>query len=192
MILIIILFAPILLNKLKVPHLLGLIIVGVLVGPFGFNLLARDSSIIVSGTVGLLYIMFLAGLEMDMHDFKKNSGKSFISGMYTFLTPMTLGFVAGYYVLHFSLFSSILLASMLASHTLITYPIITKFGVLKNRAVTITVGGTMITDTLVLLVLAVIVGVATGEVNQEFWIRLSTSITVFAVLVLVLFPLIAR
>ncbi|HCF63520.1 MAG TPA: sodium:proton antiporter, partial [Chitinophagaceae bacterium] len=140
-ILFIILFAPILLNKLKIPHLIGLIIAGALIGPNGFNLMLRDSSIILYGTVGLLYIMFLAGLEIDIADFKKNSIKSLYFGMLTFLFPMGIGFVAGYYVLHFSLMTSILLASMFASHTLIVYPILSKYGVVKNRAVNITVCG---------------------------------------------------
>lgn len=117
LILVIILSAPLLLNKLKIPHLLGLIIAGAIIGPNGLNLVLRDSSIILSGTAGLLYIMFLAGLEIDMGDFKKNSGRSFVFGMYTFLIPMALGIVAGLYVLHFSMETSILLASMFASHT---------------------------------------------------------------------------
>ena len=98
LILVIILSAPLLLNKLKIPHLLGLIIAGAIIGPNGLNLVLRDSSIILSGTAGLLYIMFLAGLEIDMGDFKKNSGRSFVFGMYTFLIPMALGIVAGLYV----------------------------------------------------------------------------------------------
>ena len=97
LILVIILSAPLLLNKLKIPHLLGLIIAGAIIGPNGLNLVLRDSSIILSGTAGLLYIMFLAGLEIDMGDFKKNSGRSFVFGMYTFLIPMALGIVAGLY-----------------------------------------------------------------------------------------------
>ena len=155
LILVIILSAPLLLNKLKIPHLLGLIIAGAIIGPNGLNLVLRDSSIILSGTAGLLYIMFLAGLEIDMGDFKKNSGRSFVFGMYTFLIPMALGIVAGLYVLHFSMETSILLASMFASHTLIAYPIISKLGITKDKSVTITVGGTMITDMLALLVLTV-------------------------------------
>lgn len=88
LILVIILSAPLLLNKLKIPHLLGLIIAGAIIGPNGLNLVLRDSSIILSGTAGLLYIIFLAGLEIDMGDFKKNSGRSFVFGMYTFLIPI--------------------------------------------------------------------------------------------------------
>lgn len=192
LILFIILFAPILLNKLRIPHLIGLIIAGAIIGPNGLNLMERDMSIILFGTVGLLYIMFLAGLEIDLADFKKNSGKSLVFGLLTFLIPMGLGTAAGVYLLDFSLPTSVLLASMFASHTLIAYPIVSKLGVAKNRAVNVTVGGTMITDTLALLVLAVIAGMQTGEINQEFWIRLGVSVVVFGLIVMLLFPIIGR
>ena len=189
---VLILSAPLLLNKLKIPHLLGLIIAGAIIGPNGLNLVLRDSSIILSGTAGLLYIMFLAGLEIDMGDFKKNSGRSFVFGMYTFLIPMALGIVAGLYVLHFSMETSILLASMFASHTLIAYPIISKLGITKDKSVTITVGGTMITDMLALLVLTVIVGMATGVIGEHFWTRLSISIVIFVLFVVIAFPIAGR
>jgi Kef-type K+ transport system membrane component KefB len=192
LILFIILFAPILLNKLKIPYLIGLIIAGAIIGPNGLNLMLRDSSIILFGTVGLLYIMFLAGLEIDLADFRKNSGKSLVFGLYTFLIPMTIGIITSYYLLEYTLPTSILLASMFASHTLIAYPIISKLGVTKNRAVNIAVGGTLITDTLALLVLAAIVGMSTGIVNQEFWIRLGVSVIAFSAAVMFLFPLIGR
>ena len=192
LLLIIILFAPLLLNKIKVPHLLGLIIAGAVIGPNGFNLLARDSSIVVTGTTGLLYIMFLAGLEIDMGDFKKNKWKSLTFGIYTFLVPFALGFAGAYYLLDFNILTSVLFASLFSSHTLIAYPLVSKIGVAKNLAVNITVGGTMITDILALLVLAACVGMAQGEVGQEFWIRLSVSIILFGVVVLVVFPIIAR
>ena len=192
LILVIILSAPLLLNKLKIPHLLGLIIAGAIIGPNGLNLVLRDSSIILSGTAGLLYIMFLAGLEIDMGDFKKNSGRSFVFGMYTFLIPMALGIVAGLYVLHFSMETSILLASMFASHTLIAYPIISKLGITKDKSVTITVGGTMITYMLALLVLTVIVGMATGVIGEHFWTRLSISIVIFVLFVVIAFPIAGR
>lgn len=192
LILLIILAAPLLLNKLRIPHLLGLIIAGAIIGPHGFNLVLRDSSIILSGTAGLLYIMFLAGLEIDMADFKRNSTKSLAFGMYTFLIPMILGTVVGIWVLRFNVLTSVLLASMFASQTLIAYPIISKLGISKNKAVSITVGGTMITDTLALLVLTIIVGMATGQVNDMFWIRLGVSILIFALIVLFGFPFIGR
>lgn len=191
-ILVIILGAPLLLNRLKIPHLLGLIIAGAIIGPHGFNLVLRDSSIIMSGTAGLLYIMFLAGMEIDMNDFKRNSLKSLTFGMYTFLIPMLVGTAVGRWVLDFSWMTSVLLASMFASHTLIAYPIISKYGIVKNPAVGITVGGTMVTDMLALLVLTIVVGMTVGEVNSVFWIRLGLSIIVFSAVILFLFPLLTR
>jgi len=192
LILFIILFAPILLNKLKIPHLIGLIIAGAIIGPHGLNLMLRDSSIILFGTVGLLYIMFLAGLEIDLANFKKNSGKSVVFGLFTFVIPMVLGTVSGIYILDFSVPTSVLLASMFASHTLIAYPIVSKLGISKNRAVTVAVGGTLITDTLALLVLAVIAGMATGNLSNEFWIKLGSSVVVFGLVVAFGFPVIGR
>ena len=191
-ILLIILGAPLLLNKIRIPPLLGLIIAGAVIGPHGFNLVLRDSSIILSGTAGLLYIMFLAGLEIDMGDFKRNSLRSLTFGLYTFCVPMALGIVAGYYLLGFSWLTSVLLASMFASHTLIAYPIISKLGISKNNAVCITVGGTMITDTLALLVLTIVVALSTGNADDMFWVRLGLSITAFTLFVLLGFPLIGR
>lgn len=191
-ILFIILFAPILLNRIKIPQLIGLIIAGAIIGPNGLNLLERDSSVVLFGTVGLLYIMFLAGLEIDMADFKKNKNKSIVFGLYTFVIPMVLGTLSGIYVLGFGVLTSVLLASMFASHTLIAYPIISKLGVVKNKAVNITVGGTVITDTLALLVLAVIVAMSSGELTNDFWIRMGISILIFAVIVIFGFPILGR
>jgi Kef-type K+ transport system membrane component KefB len=191
-ILFIILFAPILLNRIKIPQLIGLIIAGAIIGPNGLNLLERDSSVVLFGTVGLLYIMFLAGLEIDMGDFKKNKNKSIVFGLFTFSIPMLLGFLSGIYVLGFEVLTSILLASMFASHTLIAYPILSKMGVVKNKAVNITVGGTVITDTLALLVLAIIVAMSSGELTNDFWIRMGVSILVFSAIVIFGFPILGR
>jgi len=192
LVLIIILAAPLLLNKIKVPHLLGLIIAGAIIGPNGFNVLARDSSIVVTGTTGLLYIMFLAGLEIDMGDFKKNKWKSLGYGAYAFIFPFILGFLGSYYLLGFSSLTSVLFASLFSSQTLITYPLVSKLGIAKNRAVNITVGGTMITDIATLLVLAVVVGMVQGDVGTSFWVKLLVSIILFSLIVLMIFPIIGR
>ncbi|AZI33435.1 cation:proton antiporter [Kaistella carnis] len=191
-VLIIILSAPLLLNKIKVPHLLGLIIAGAVVGPNGFNILSRDSSIVVTGTTGLLYIMFLAGLEIDLAEFKKNKWKSMGFGAYTFFIPFTIGIAAAHFILDFNWLTSFLFASIFSSHTLISYPLVSKLGVVKNRAVNVTVGGTVITDIATLLVLAIVVGMTTGEVNAAFWTKLSVGIILFAAIVLFGFPIIAR
>jgi Kef-type K+ transport system membrane component KefB/nucleotide-binding universal stress UspA family protein len=191
-ILLIILLTPILFNRVKIPHLLGLIIAGAIIGPYGFNLITRDSSIILSGTAGLLYIMFLAGLEIDIADFKKNAGKSTLLGLYGFLIPMILGTLGGLYILNYSFLTSILMASMFSSHTLITYPIVSKLGIVKNKAVNITVGSTLITNVLALLVLAVVVGMASGKIDQYFALRLSVSFLIFSAIIMVAFPILAR
>lgn len=192
LVLFIILFAPILFNKIKVPHIIGLIIAGVIVGPYGFNLLSRDSSIVLFGTVGLLYIMFLAGLEIDLSEFKKNSNKILFFGLVTFLFPFILGTLASYYVLGYGFTSSMLLASMFSTHTLVAYPIASRYGVARNRAVTLTVGGTMITDILALLILAIIVGTTKEEVNSTFWFTLGVSCLMFVGVVFFVFPIIIR
>jgi Kef-type K+ transport system membrane component KefB len=191
-VILIVLLAPILLNKLKIPHLIGLIIAGAAIGPNGFGILERDSSIVVSGTTGLLYIMFLAGLEIDLIEFKKNKWKSVGFGLYTFCIPMIIGTLSSYYILHFDWMTSVLLGSLISSHTLLAYPIASKLGITKDKSVNITVGGTMITDTLALLVLAAIVGMTRGEAGTAFWIRLGSSILAFGLIVLLVFPVIAR
>ena len=192
LVLFIILFAPILFNKIKVPHIIGLILAGVIVGPYGLNLLQRDSSIVLFGTVGLLYIMFLAGLEIDLTEFKKNRTKIFVFGMATFLLPLVLGSLASYYVLGFDIMPSVLLASMFSTHTLISYPIASRYGVTKNKAVTLTIGGTMITDILALLILAAVAGMTKEEVNSSFWVSLGLSTLLFVVTVFFGFPIIIR
>ncbi len=192
LLLFIILFAPVLLRRLKIPSLITLILAGAVIGPHGFNLMLRDSSIILFGTVGLLYIMFLAGLEIDVVDFRKNSTKSILFGLYTFLISILLGILVALYILHFSLLSSILIGSIFASHTLIIYPVVSKLGIAKNKAVNVAIGGTIITDTLALLVLAVVVGLSGGELTGTFWIRLVIGVTLFGLVVLLLFPVIAR
>lgn len=189
---VIVLLAPILFNKIRIPSLIGLIIAGAVIGPYGIGLMLRDSNMIMLGNAGLLYIMFLAGIEIDVAEFKKNSAKSLVFGMLTFSIPMLIGTFAGLYLLNLSLVSSILLASMFASHTLVAYPIISKLGAGKNRAVTVAVGGTMITDTLSLLVLAVIISMNAGEVGPAFWTRMTLSLIVFSLVVVFLFPILGR
>lgn len=190
-VLFIILLAPILLRKLRIPSIIGLILAGMAIGDHGFNIIARGS-IDLFGKAGLLYIMFLAGLELDMAEFKKNKYKSLVFGFFTFSIPLGLGYLLCTYVLHFSPLASLLVSSMFATHTLVAYPLASRMGITKNEAVTVTVGGTIITDTAVLLILAVIAGSAAGELNQAFWIRLVVSFLVFAGFVLFGFPPIGR
>ncbi|MFP5471522.1 MAG: cation:proton antiporter, partial [Bacteroidia bacterium] len=168
LILFIILLSPIILKRLNIPGIIGLIISGVLIGPFGLNILEKDSAVDLFSTIGLLYIMFIAGLELDMNEFKANKNKSLLFGLFTFLIPISIGFPVCYYFLGYDFNASFLTASMFATHTLVAYPIVSKLGVSKNQAVAITVGGTILTDTAVLLILAVVMGNSEGNLNQEF------------------------
>ncbi len=188
----IVLLTPLVLNKLKIPYLLGLIIAGAVIGPHGLNLVLRDSSIILSGSAGMLYILFTAGLEMDMADFKQSSVRSLAFGLYTYLFPMLFGVVSGYGILGYSLPSSLLLGALFASQTLIAYPIISKLGITRDKAVTIAVGGTIIVDMLALVTLTVVTGLATGSTDTTFWYRLGASIVACSFVILWFFPRLGR
>lgn len=188
---VIFLVAPIIMNKLKIPGLIGLIIAGIVVGPNGLGVLDRDPTIVLLGTVGLLYIIFIAGLEIDLDGFKKYRNRSFVFGSLSFTIPFLLGTVLGIF-LQFSLPASILLGSLLGSHTLLAYPIASRLGIAKNKAVTTTVGGTIMTDTSALLVLAIIAGMMQGDLSTSFWLQMVLSLTVFVFIVLFIVPIIAR
>lgn len=192
LVLLIILFAPILLNKLRIPHIIGMILAGLVIGEHGFNILVRDSSFELFGKVGLYYIMFLAGLEMNMGDFKKNRGKAVMLGLLAFVIPIGIGLVTNMMLLKYSLVTSILLASMYASHTLVAYPIVIRYGVSRHRSVSIAVGGTAVTDTLTLLVLAVVGGLFKGESGGLFWLWLVIKVVFLGALIMYLFPRIGR
>src|SRR6056297_2051359 len=157
LVLVIILLAPTLFKKIKIPEIIGLILAGVLVGPHGFNLLSEDLEFSIFGTIGLLYLMFLAGLEIDVKDFKKNKEKSITFGILAFILPFGLTYLAAYYLLDFSLIASLLISSMMATHTLVSYPIISSLGISRNRVINVSIGGTIIADTIALLILAVLV-----------------------------------
>ncbi|MBW7848172.1 MAG: cation:proton antiporter [Bacteroidales bacterium] len=191
-ILFIILLSPILLRKLNIPGIIGLIISGVVIGPHGLNILENNEAIKLFSTIGLLYIMFIAGLELDLNEFKANRNKSLLFGFFTFSIPLLIGFPTCYYLLGYDFNASFLTASMFATHTLVAYPIVSKFGISKNQAVAITVGGTILTDTAVLIILAVIMGNSQGNIGQEFWIRLSVSLAIFSAIMFIVIPRIAR
>jgi Kef-type K+ transport system membrane component KefB len=181
-----------LLNKLRIPHIIGMILAGVLIGEHGFNVLSRDTSFELFGKVGLYYIMFLAGLEMDMGDLKKNRAKVGVLGVLTFLMPMALGLLTNMSVLKYGFLTSVLLASMYASHTLVAYPIVIRYGVSRQRSVSIAVGSTAVTDTLTLLVLAVVSGLFKGEAGNLFWLWLLVKVMILGGLIIFFFPRIGR
>ena len=188
----IILFAPIIMGKLRIPHIVGMVLAGVAVGPHGLNILAKDDSFDLFGHVGLYYIMFLAGLEMNMANFMKNRVRTFTHGIMAFVIPMVMGFIVNRTVLEYNVMTSVLLASMYASHTIITYPIIMRYGLARQRSVTIAVGATAVTDTLTLLVLAIVGGLFKGQITGGFWLMLFVKIAAVFFVIFFFFPRIAR
>jgi Kef-type K+ transport system membrane component KefB len=191
-VLLIILLSPILLRKIRIPAVVGFIIAGIIVSPHGFNVLKKNSAIELFSTIGLLYIMFIAGIELDLNDFAKKKHKSLVFGVLTFSIPILIGFPVCYYFLGYSLTTSILTASMFATHTLVAYPIASKYGVSKNEAVAVTVGGTILTDTTVLIILAIVMGSVKGGLDLMFWVRLIISLGIFTMIEFLLVPRIAK
>lgn len=192
-VLLIILLAPLLLNKLKIPHIIGLIAGGMLVGPYGFGLLARDAGFEVFGQVGLLYLMFLAGIEIDMYHLKKNLSKGLAFGAMTFFLPLALGAVAVHYALGMTWLTATLMASMFAAHTLIGYPIVSRFGLTKSPAVIIAVAGTIVTVLGSLMVLASIADVIRFHTFEVLnLLRLFGGLILYCVLVTVVYPRLTR
>ena len=191
-VLLIILFAPLLFNRLRIPNIIGMILAGVLIGEHGLNLLARDSSFELFGNVGLYYIMLLAGLDINMEDFKHNRRKAAVLGLLTFSIPILLGLIVNTSLLKYSLATSILLASMYASYTLISYPIVLRLGVSRERSVSIAVGATAVTDTMTLLVLAVMSSIFEGSSSESFWIVMAFKVIMIGAVIIYSFPRIAR
>lgn len=189
---VIILLAPIVMERARMPGMIGLLLAGALLGPNALGVLERDASFVLFGTVGLLYIMFTAALEIDLAVLKRYRLHSLVFGLVTFAIPQSIGMLVGYYLLGFDWPAAILLASMFASHTLLTYPIVSRLGLTRNQAVTTAVGGTIVTDTLALLVLAVIAGMTRGEVNENFAWQLAASLTLYVATILIGLPMLAR
>ena len=192
LVLTIILFAPMILERLHIPHIIGMILAGVAIGEYGFNILERDSSFELFGEVGLYYIMFLAGLEMDMEDFKQNKSKGIIFGVLSFAIRFGIGMWSCMELLGFGITTSILMGCMYASHTLISYPIISRYGLSKLRCVNITIGGTIIVDTLALIGLAIISGMYKGDTSGMFWVMMGIKVILLTAFIIFVFPMIAR
>jgi Kef-type K+ transport system membrane component KefB len=184
----IILFAPLLFNKLRIPHLVGLIIAGAIIGENGLNILQRDESFKLFGQVGIFYIMFLAGLEMDIGSIKENRVSGLTFGLLTAIIPFGLGFLAGISLLHYTLSASLLLACIFASHTLVAYPIAARYGITRQRSVQISVVGTMIALLLSLMVLAGIAGDFKGEGGMRFWMLFVLKFAVYLTVLFFFFP----
>ncbi len=180
----IILVAPIAFRKFRIPGIVGLIISGMLIGPHGINLVESGESVKLLSTAGLLYLMFLAGLELNLRDLLRNRNKSIAFGALTFFIPLIFGFFVAHFLLSYNLLASLLIASMFSTHTLISYPIASRLGITRSEAVTITIGGTIITDTAVLVMLAFISAATQGSISALFWIRIVLSISAFSFLIL--------
>ncbi|AFY68237.1 transporter, CPA2 family [Geitlerinema sp. PCC 7407] len=178
MIMAIMLIAPLVFERLRMPGIVGLILAGVLVGPSGLGVLERDSTIVLLGTVGLLFLMFLAGLETSLDDLKYNADKAVIFGLATFALPMVIG-TGAMLLMGYSVLASILVASCFASHTLLALPILTRLGIMRAQAVTATLGATLITNVLALLVLAVVVRANQGNLTLGFWLTLIPSLAIY-------------
>lgn len=192
-VLVIILMAPVLLNRLKIPHIIGMIVAGVIVGPYGLHILDNDTSFEIFGKVGLLYLMFLAGIEIDMYHLKLNLRRGLIFGLLTFLVPMAVGIFASVYLLGLDLTTSTLLASMYASHTLISYPVTARFGVTKSPSVLIAIVGTIIAVIGALLVLAATVDVhRTGGFRIVDMLMLLGRLAIYCGALLYIYPRLTR
>ena len=181
-VLLIILSAPIIMGKLRIPHIIGMVLAGVLVGRYGLNILERDSSFELFGKVGLLYIMFLAGLEMDLESVKRNSRRFLIFGLLTCLTPLLITYFMGMWLLGYSGQASFLLGCIMASNTLIAYPIISRYGLGRDSSVMLSVGSSMISLFLALLMLAALAASYGEDVGILFWIVFLLKFLAFCVL----------
>ncbi len=189
----IILFAPMLLERLRVPSIVGLIFAGVVIGPHGFGVLERDDSFELFGKVGLYYIMFLASLEMNLQDVQKIKGRALALGLLSFAIPMAIGFGVNRAVLPgYAVAAAVLMAAMYASHTLISYPIVLRYGISRLPSVSIAVGGTIVADTLTLLVLAVVGGMFKEQVTGLYWLWLVVKVMLIGAGILIAFPAIGR
>lgn len=179
-------------SKLHIPHLIGMILAGVLIGENGINLLERDASFELFGKVGIYFIMFLAGLEMDLQNLKDNRTKGIIFGFITTVIPFAFGLIAGYYFLDYSIPASLLLACILASHTLVAYPIVGRYGLSKSPSVTISVAATMIALLFALLFLAGLSGTFKGSNDVWFWLLFAVKFACYIVGMFVLLPKLIR
>lgn len=184
----VVLFAPMLMHRLRIPSIVGMIIAGVLIGKYGFNILERDDSFKLFGKVGVYYIMFLASLEMNMQDVKSIQKQYLTLGLLSFLFPVLLGFTANYYIMGYGIMAAVLMAAMYASHTLISYPIVMRYGIARRKSVSIATGGTIVADVLTLLVLAGVTGMLDEDASNLHMLYLALKVMVVGATILFIFP----
>ncbi|MFN3604368.1 MAG: cation:proton antiporter [Leptonema sp. (in: bacteria)] len=180
---------PILFKRMNLPFVFGFILFGMVLGPHGLALIERTPVIEFFSKIGLLYIMFLAGLELDFREFQKNKHKSIVFGSLTFWVPLFIAFFLCYKILHFDFLASLMVSIMFSTHTLLAYPIVSKYNLVKREEVAITVGGTIITDTLVLLLFIFIVNHSKGKLDYEFTLQF---LLIFAIFYMIMFYLIPK
>ncbi|MBP3248030.1 MAG: cation:proton antiporter [Prevotella sp.] len=191
-VLIIILFAPIVMSKLRIPHIIGMVLAGIAIGQYGFNILVRDNSFELFGRVGLYYIMFLAGLEMDMEGVKKHSRRFLLFGLMTCFVPLILTYAMSVTILDYSSSASFLLGCIMASNTLIAYPIVGRYGLQKHQSVALSVGSSMISLFMALVMLAAISGSFSKDSGWWFWVLFVVKFAAFCVGSVVLIPKLTR
>ena len=185
------LVVPLLFERLRIPGIIGVIVAGAAIGPHGLGLLARSNTIVLLGTVGLLYLMLLVGLELDLHQFARHRGRSIGFGTLCFAIPMTGG-VGMALVLGYPLASALLIGSVFASHTLLAYPIASRLGIVRNAAVTAALGGTILAEVLALLVLAIVARSRGGSLGVAFWVELALPFAIYVAAVLWGLPRLGR
>lgn len=191
-VLLVILFAPIVMGKLRIPHIIGMVLAGVMLGKYGFDILERDKSFEILGKVGLYYILFLASLEMDMEGLRKNVKQIGIFGLLTFIIPATMMYVVGITMLHYSHATSLLLSCIMASNTLIAYPIVVRYGLQRKPSVTLSVGGSMLSLLLSLVLLAALESSHNSVTNAWFWVFFLLKFILYCTLVVLLIPRLSR
>lgn len=191
-VLLIVLFAPIIMGKLRIPHIIGMVLAGIVVGKYGLNILERDSSFELFGRVGLYYIMFLAALEMDMEGMKKNKSRLLIYGLLTCFVPFTLTYLMSIHLLHYSTKSSLLLSCIMASNTLIAYPIVSRYGLQQKPSVTLSVGSSMLSLLIALVILAGLVASFGEHDGILFWIFFSAKFAAYCGFMIFLIPRLTR
>ena len=189
---IVFLVAPIVLERYKLPGIVGIILIGAAIGPNGLGILDRDATIILLGEVGLVYLMFIAGLEINLNQFIAYRNRSIVFGVVSFAIPQAVGTVLAMAILDLTLAGALLFGAIFSSHTLLAYPIVNRLGITRNEAVTVAIGGTILTDTLALLVLAVGVAAVGGVLDGLFWVQLGVGLTAFFIGIWLLVPRVAR
>lgn len=180
-VLFIILIAPIVMGKLRIPHIIGMVLAGIVIGPYGLNILERDSSFELFGRVGLLYIMFLAGIEMDMEGLKKDLGKVTIFGLLTCFVPFILTYLSCVWYLGYPSLASLLLGCIMASNTLVAYPIVVRYGLQRSTVTTLSVGASMLSLLIALVVTAALVGSMSGDTGTLFWVMSFVKFVVWCI-----------